>query len=139
LTYCQETRDGSCFYTVFCSCVHCGINLCYQHSYSDRGEYLCANCFVKNGNKLEICHVCEKFIGDSLYELCERCHEITCCDCFENFAIDLKNPGGDLDDFESGNDIRKWCRLCIDKWVGPKAATELFFPGSNTLPPFSSS
>lgn len=122
MVYCQESHLGTCLGTVFCRCARCGIELCQQHSYFCRGEYLCFNCYVATEgiSPEEICYICRARGTDIALVVCGSCRNLICTDCLVLYAIELKNPGDDLGHFdESGNDVRKWCQPCVNKYEHP--------------------
>lgn len=131
MAYCEETRFGPCLRSAFYSCAKCGIGLCYQHSYFDKGERLCTNCYIVSANPEKICHVCGEFLKeDPRLKHCERCHEYACDNCRALIAIELKEPAADLLDFDgAGNDMRDWCRKCIENWFqDSEFVAKFFFP-----------
>ena len=123
MTYCQHASLDTCYRAAVCVCANCGVNLCRQHSYFCRGEFLCGNCYNKleGCSPLEICYLCGKSENDPVViTSCERCGRLVCTDCLVLYAIELKNPGEDLNDFDGArNDVRGWCQPCVDKWKHP--------------------
>ena len=119
---CQESHFGTCFGTEFCHCGTCGIVLCRQHSYFNRGNYLCFHCYVAEeySAPMEVCCVCGESSDKVSLDICECCGRYVCENCMVLYPIELKSPGDDLDDFDgAGNDVRRWCPFCVDKWEHP--------------------